>query len=48
MLLARFLNKLFKTGGFVLIGANQVKYLIGNPKKKKSFNIKIIRQKIAL
>ena len=31
MQLARFLNKLFKTGGFVLIDANSNKYIIGSP-----------------
>ena len=46
MLLARFLNKLFKTGGFVLIGANQVKYLIGNPKKKNPLTLKLLDKKL--
>ena len=35
MQLARFLNKLFKIGGFVLIDANLNKYAIGSPGKDK-------------
>ena len=34
MYLARFLNKLIKEDGFLLIDANLNKYLIGKPKKK--------------
>ena len=34
MQLARFLNKLFKEDGFILIDANLKKYIIGTPKKK--------------
>ena len=36
MQLARFLNKLFKKDGFILIDAYSKKYIIGLPKKKKS------------
>ena len=35
MQLARFLNKLFKKDGFILINAYSKKYIIGLPKKKK-------------
>ena len=31
MQLARFLNKVFKKGGFILIDANLKEYIIGNP-----------------
>ena len=31
MQLARFLNKIFKKGGFILIDANSKEYIIGNP-----------------
>ena len=34
MLLARYLNKLYKKDGFILIDADLKKYIIGNPKKK--------------
>jgi cyclopropane-fatty-acyl-phospholipid synthase len=36
MLLARYLNKLFKKDGFILLDTNLKKYIIGKPKKKKS------------
>jgi len=35
MQLARFLNKLFKIGGFVLIDTNLNKYIIGSLKYEK-------------
>ena len=41
MQLARFLTKLFKEGGFVLIDANSKKYVIGNPKKENSLTLKL-------
>ncbi len=31
MQLARFLNKVFKKDGFILIDANSKKYIIGSP-----------------
>tara|TARA_B100000767_G_C19480886_1_gene416147 strand:- start:392 stop:505 length:114 start_codon:yes stop_codon:yes gene_type:complete len=34
MQLAKFLNKLFKKDGFILIDANSNEYIIGSPKKK--------------
>ena len=43
MYLARFLNKLIKNDGFILVDANSVKYIIGNPKKKKTNYTKTIR-----
>ena len=33
MQLARFLNKIFKKGGFILIDANLKRYIIGESKK---------------
>ncbi len=42
MLLARFLTKLFKEGGLVLIDANSKKYVIGNPKKENSLTLKLL------
>ncbi len=42
MQLARFLNKLFKIGGFVLIDANLNKYIIGSPKKDSPVTIKLL------
>ena len=43
MYLARFLNKLIKEDGFLLIDASSNKYLIGKPKKKNSTLNKIVR-----
>ena len=43
MKLVNFLNDLFKEDGFRLIDANKKEYLIGKPKKKKSFNIRTAR-----
>ena len=42
MRLAKYLNKMFKKGGFILIDANLKEHTIGNPKKKfdKIKNIK--------
>ena len=42
MQLARFLTKLFKEGGFVLIDANSKKYVIGNPKRKNPLTLKLL------
>ena len=42
MLLARFLTKLFKEGGLVLIDANSKKYVIGNPKKENPLTLKLL------
>ena len=46
MQLARFLNKLFKHDGFVLIDANSKKYIIGNPKKEKPILLKLLDKKL--
>ena len=41
MLLAKFLNNLFKEGGFELIDANSKKHVIGNPKEEKPLTVKL-------
>ena len=46
MQLARFLNKLFKKDGFILINAYSKKYTIGLPKKKNPIIIKILNKKL--
>ena len=46
MQLARFLNKLFKIGGFVLIDTNLNKYIIGSPKKDNPIIIKLLDKKL--
>ena len=46
MQLARFLNKLFKIGGFVLIDASLNKYIIGSPKKDNPIIIKLLDKKL--
>ena len=46
MQLARFLNKLFKTGGFVLIDANLNKYIIGSPGKDNPITVKLLDKKL--
>ena len=46
MQLARFLNKLFKTGGFVLIDANLNKYIIGSPGKDNPITLKLLDKKL--
>ena len=46
MQLARFLNKLFKIGGFVLIDANLNKYIIGSPEKNNPITLKLLEKKL--
>ena len=46
MQLARFLNKLFKKGGFVLINANSKKYIIGSPDKLNPITVKLFKKKL--
>ena len=46
MQLARFLNKLFKKDGFILIDAYSNKYIIGLPKNKKPITVKILDKKL--
>ena len=48
MQLARFLNKLFKKGGFVLVDANSKKYIIGSPDKLNPITVKLFRKKTSL
>ncbi len=42
MHLARFLNRLFKKDGFILIDVNKKKYVIGNPINKNPIKIKLL------
>ena len=46
MQLARFLNKLFKKDGFILIDADYNKYIIGSPKNQKPIILKILDRKL--
>ena len=46
MQLARFLNKLFKKGGFILVDANSKKYIIGSPDKLNPITIKLLKKKL--
>ncbi len=44
MLLARFLNKLFKEDGFVLVDADQKSYLIGIVQNEKPIKMKLLKK----
>ena len=46
MQLARFLNKLFKKEGFVLVDANSKKYIIGSPNKLNPIILKLLEKKL--
>ena len=46
MQLARFLNKLFKKDGFILVDANLKKYIIGSPENKNPITIKLLDKKL--
>ena len=46
MYLASFLNKLIKDDGFILVDANSIKYIIGNPKKEKPIIIRLLDKKL--
>jgi len=46
MQLARFLNKLFKKGGFVLVDADSKKYIIGSPDKLNPITLKLLEKKL--
>ena len=46
MQLARFLNKLFKKDGFILIDSDLKKYIIGDPIKKKPIELKLLNKKL--
>ena len=45
MQLARFLNKTFKKGGFILVDANSKEYIIGEP-KEKPIKLKILNKNL--
>ena len=46
MQLARFLNKLFKKEGFILVDANSKKYIIGSPNKLNPITLKLLEKKL--
>jgi cyclopropane-fatty-acyl-phospholipid synthase len=46
MHLARFLNRLFKKDGFILIDANLNKYIIGSPKSENPITLKLLNKKL--
>ncbi len=46
MQLARFLNKVFKKGGFILIDADLNSYIIGNPESNNPIKLKILDKKL--
>ena len=46
MQLARFLNKIFKNDGFILVDAELKKHTIGCPKKKTPIVLKILKKKL--
>ena len=46
MYLVKFLNKLIKDDGFVLVDANSNNYVIGTPKKKNPVKLKILDKKL--
>ena len=46
MQLARFLNRLFKKDGFILIDAETKQYIIGSPENKKPIKIKLLDKKL--
>ncbi len=48
MQLARFLNKLFKKDGFILIDAYLKKYIIGVPEKRNPITLKILNKKLSI
>ncbi len=46
MQLARFLNRLFKKDGFILIDAETKQYIIGSPENKNPIKIKLLDKKL--
>jgi len=46
MQLARFLNRLFKKNGFILIDAFSKKHIIGKPESQKPITLKILKKKL--
>ena len=46
MQLARFLNKLFKKNGFILVDATAKQYIIGSPENKNPIKVKLLDKKL--
>ena len=46
MQLARFLNKIFKKGGFIFIDANGNQFIIGTPASEQPIKVKILDKKL--
>ena len=46
MYLSRFLEKLFKKDGFVLVDANSTRYIIGKPERENPITIKLLDKKL--
>ena len=46
MYLSRFLEKLFKKDGFVLVDANSTRYIIGKPERENPIIIKLLDKKL--
>ncbi len=46
MYLARFLNKVFNKGGFILIDVDLKNYIIGNPEKNNPLKVKILNKNL--
>ena len=46
MYLASFLNKLIKEDGFILVDANNNKYVIGSPLKENPITLKLLDKKL--
>jgi len=46
MQLARFLNKIFKKNGFILIDANGNQFIIGTPESEQPIKVKILDKKL--
>ena len=46
MQLARFLNKVFKKGGFILVDGDSKSYIIGTPERSNPIKLKILDKKL--
>ena len=44
MLLAKFLSKMFKDGGIILIDSEGQKYICGNPSQEKPLTLKLLKK----
>ena len=44
MLLARYLSKMFKEGGIILIDSNGQKYICGSPNKERPLTLKLLNK----